>query len=88
MSPADFNDGKSWFQMGFAPERIDILQKIDGVLFDEAWESRIYAIVNGFLRIPVISADMLIRNKLAAGRRRDLDDVEDIREANNMKNAC
>jgi ribosomal protein L7/L12 len=81
MSPADFNDGKSWFQMGFPPERIDILQKIDGIEFDEAWETRIYAIVNDFLRVPVISAEKLIRNKLAAGRPRDLLDVEEIREA-------
>ncbi len=59
-TPADFNDGRSWFQMGFPPEQIDVLQKIDGVTFDESWDSRIYAVVNGFLRVPVISAEKLV----------------------------
>jgi ribosomal protein L7/L12 len=81
LSPADFNDGKSFFIMGFPPERIDVLQEIDGVTFDECWASRITAIVNSNLEIPVISAQHLVANKLAAGRPRDLLDVEDIREA-------
>ncbi len=81
MTPADFNDGKSWFQMGFPPERIDVLQKIDGIEFDECWASRVYATVNGHIQVPVISAEKLIANKIAAGRPRDLLDVEDIREA-------
>ena len=55
LSTADFRDGKSFFIMGFPPERI--------------------------LEIPVISAKHLIANKLAAGRPRDLLDVEDILEA-------
>ncbi len=36
MSPKDFADGTT-FQMGQSPERIDVLQRIDGVSFDEAW---------------------------------------------------
>ena len=67
--------------MGFPPERIDVLQEIDGVAFDECWASRITATINGNLEVPVISAEHLIENKLAAGRPRDLLDVEDIREA-------
>ncbi len=67
--------------MGFPPERIDVLQKIDGIEFDDCWASRIYATVNGHLQVPVISAEKLIANELAAGRPRDLLDVEDIREA-------
>jgi len=81
LSPADFNDGKSFFMMGFPPERIDILQEVDGVTFDECWPSRITAVINGNLEVPVISAEHLVANKLAAGRPRDLLDVEDIREA-------
>jgi predicted nucleotidyltransferase len=81
MTPADFsNKPDSVFQIGVPPVRIDILQSISGVTFDEAWENRITAFID---EIPtnVISRDDLIRNKLAAGRRRDLLDVEDIREA-------
>jgi hypothetical protein len=37
LSPADFMDG-SVFQIGQPPARVDILQHIDGVSFDQAWE--------------------------------------------------
>jgi hypothetical protein len=38
-SPADFMDG-TVFQIGQPPARVDILQHIDGVSFDQAWENR------------------------------------------------
>jgi hypothetical protein len=80
-TPADFHDDPpTVFQMGTPPRRIDILQHIDGVAFDEAWDTRIETTVDG-ITVQVISSDLLIRNKLAAGRPRDLLDVEDIREA-------
>jgi hypothetical protein len=80
--PSDFNDeAGSVFQIGVPPNRIDILQKITAVSFDEAWETRIETIVDGEILVPVISSDLLIRNKLAVGRPRDLLDVADIREA-------
>ncbi|HWE85921.1 MAG TPA: hypothetical protein VG267_13325 [Terracidiphilus sp.] len=41
LTPADFcNDPKSIFQIGHPPARVDILQSIDGVEFDEAWRER------------------------------------------------
>jgi hypothetical protein len=81
-SPADFNDeAESIFQMGVPPYRIDILQKIEAVTFDEAWETRIETLIDDEVPVPVISSDLLIRNKLAVGRPRDLLDVGDIREA-------
>ena len=79
--PEDFNDApRSVFQMGVPPYRIDILQTIDGVGFDEAWQTRIEMNIDG-IPVHLISSEMLIRNKLASGRPRDLLDVEDIREA-------
>ncbi len=77
--PEDFYDGTT-FQIGQPPSRIDILQKIDGVEFDEGWESRVEGVVEG-TTVPVISADKLVQNKLASGRARDLADVEAIRAA-------
>ena len=64
--------------MGMPPYRIDILQTIDGVDFDEAWHSKIDTVVEE-TPVHVISSEMLIRNKLAVGRPRDLLDVEEIR---------
>jgi hypothetical protein len=82
LSPADFRDDtNSVFQIGQPPARVDILQSIDGVSFDEAWPQRIEASI-GEIAAHVISATHLIQNKLQSGRMRDLADVEAIREAN------
>ncbi len=80
MSPADFMDG-TVFQMGQPPNRIDILQNIDGVSFDEAWPNRVEASVENDISSQVISRDDLIRNKLASGREQDLLDVKVLRAA-------
>lgn len=78
MSPADFADGTT-FQIGHEPDRIDILQQIDGITFDEAWANRIEGTVDGDVPVSVISRDDLIRNKLASGREQDLLDVKKLR---------
>ena len=81
LTSEDFSDGKSYYQMGHPPHRADVLQSITGVDFDECWEDRTYATVGPGLDVPVISAEKLIKNKLATGRLRDTLDVEAIREA-------
>jgi predicted nucleotidyltransferase len=74
-TPSDFRDD-SGFQIGQPPVRIDILQNISGINFDEAWEHRIEGLIDGEVLAPVISKDDLIRNKLEAGRDQDLLDVK------------
>ena len=69
------------FQIGQPPARIDILQHIDGITFDEAWENRIEGVIDGQIRAAVISRNDLIRNKLAAGREQDILDVKTLRAA-------
>ena len=80
LSPADFMDG-SVFQIGQPPARVDILQHIDGVSFDQAWENRIEGLVDGEVPTVVISRDDLIQNKLANGREQDILDVKKLRAA-------
>jgi len=81
VAPGDFcDDPATVFQIGQPPLRIGILQQFDGVTFDEAWPNRIEAQMDG-IPVHVISAEDLIRNKLASGRLRDLADAEAIREA-------
>jgi hypothetical protein len=80
MGPDDFADGTT-FQIGLPPDRIDILQRIDGVTFDEAWKNRIEGTIDGEVPAFVISRDDLIRNKLATGREQDLLDVKVLRKA-------
>ena len=82
MTPDDFNDKPtSVFQMGVPPARIDILQGIEGVDFDQAWPKRVDEVLAGQVLAHIISRDDLIANKLAVGRLQDLADVEKIREA-------
>jgi hypothetical protein len=69
----------STFQIGQPPARIDILQRIDGVTFDEAWKNRIEGLIDGEVRTAVISRDDLIRNKLASGREQDILDAKKLR---------
>ena len=71
----DFARSGTVYQVGVAPRRIDINTSIDGVSFDEAWQSRIVRPLDG-LRVPFLGRDALIRNKRAAGRQKDLADVE------------
>lgn len=62
------------FQIGVAPNRVDVITSIDGVQFAEAWEDREitrYADQD----VPVISRVHLIQNKRASGRPQDLIDV-------------
>ncbi|HEX4321984.1 MAG TPA: nucleotidyltransferase [Acidobacteriaceae bacterium] len=81
LTPADFrNDPNSVFQIGQPPARIDILQHIDGIEFEEAWKHRAEAAVDG-VPAHIISAEHLIQNKLKSGRMRDLADVEALQEA-------
>jgi len=80
MSPADFMDGKV-FYFGQAPNRVDILQKIDGISFDEAWPNRVEGKIEGLIPSQIISRNDLIRNKLASGREQDILDVKVLRAA-------
>ena len=77
----DLQDASTGFQIGVPPNRIDILQKIDGVTFEEAWGARVQAVIEGDIPTFVISREHLIQNKLASGRARDLLDVQEIRNA-------
>src|ERR1700679_2184143 len=45
MSPDDFMED-TIFQMGQPPKRVDILQQIDGITFDEAWGHRLEGFID------------------------------------------
>ncbi|MCC7536014.1 MAG: hypothetical protein IT379_07365 [Deltaproteobacteria bacterium] len=63
-------------QIGLEPLRIDVLTKISGIEFAEAWPSRIEASFGEGARCPVIGLEALLANKRASGRLQDLADVE------------
>ncbi|WP_293915274.1 hypothetical protein [Deinococcus sp.] len=59
------------------PVRLEILNQISGVDFDEAYASREVKALSG-LSIPVISLRMLRQNKAASGRPKDLSDLNEL----------
>lgn len=71
---SDFLEVGFVYQMGLPPFRIDIMNQISGVEFEDAWNTCQRILVTD-LEIPVISRDLLIQNKLATGRAKDLLDV-------------
>jgi hypothetical protein len=63
------------FQIGVAPCRIDLITQIDGVLYSNA--NKVDVEIEGIV-IPVISKSDFIKNKRAAGRHKDLADIESL----------
>jgi hypothetical protein len=63
------------FQIGVAPRRIDIITGASGLRFEEAFSRSILADIDD-VAFRVLSLDDLIANKRAAGRAKDLVDVE------------
>ena len=78
VSTEDFMAPQAMVQLGYPPARIDLLTSIDGVTFEDCFAHRLDVMI-GSTMLPVISIDDLIRNKLAAGRAKDLVDVESLR---------
>lgn len=75
LSEADLREPDIVFQIGLPPSRVDLLTSISGVEWAQAWEGRISAQISG-LEIPVLGRAELIANKRAAGRAKDLADIE------------
>ena len=78
---ADFANPGLIFQIGVDPFRLDIICKIDGLTFDQAYETSKPGLVDDEIPVRYISQENLIVNKLAAGRPQDLVDVDKLRHA-------
>ncbi len=79
LTECDFVTPGTVFQIGVAPNRIDVLTSIDGVTFEDAWPARLIVRIEG-LEVPVLARHHLIRNKKTSGRPQDLADVARLEE--------
>jgi hypothetical protein len=81
--PDDLLDPDGFFRMGHVPVMIEILPKIEGVDFDDAWQRRVEIVIDDRkgLSAFMLSREDLVTAKLAAGRPQDLADVDAIRKA-------
>ncbi len=71
----DFATPGTIFQIGVAPNRVDVLTSLEGIEFEQAWAARTKSTYGG-VPIGVLSAEDLIVNKRAVARPQDLLDVE------------
>lgn len=77
LTDADFLDPDMVIQLGYEPNRIDLLTSLTGVTFADAYPRRHHVELEG-MRIPIIDRESLVANKVALGRPHDLDDVKGI----------
>ena len=82
LSAKDFAEPDNFFRMGTPPVMVDIMPKISGVEFEEAWRRRVDVRIDDDLSVPFISREDLLVAKLSAGRAQDLIDVDALRESN------
>ena len=75
LTPADFLADDRVIQLGRAPNRVDLLTKLYGVDFSDAWGRRVAARLDD-AQVWIISREDLIKNKRETGRSQDLADVE------------
>jgi predicted nucleotidyltransferase len=74
LTVADFVSEGFVIQLGFPPNRIDLLTSVEGVTFEDAWAARERCEVDG-VPLWMISLDHLLAAKRAAGRPKDRLDV-------------
>ena len=75
----DFDRPDQVLQLGVPPVRVDLMTSIEGVSWEEAWEGRAAGDCGG---VPVcfLGRNEFIANKRAAGRPRDIADLDAIGE--------
>ncbi|WP_290795950.1 nucleotidyltransferase [Flavihumibacter sp. UBA7668] len=75
----DFMEEGYISQIGYPPLRIDLLNTIDGVDFNAAFENR-QKIIADDLEITFIGLQELLANKIASGRKMDIEDIKEIKK--------
>lgn len=77
LTAADFETPDLVIQLGYEPNRVDLLTGLTGVTFEEAYPKRVTATFAG-LTLPIIDRRSLAANKRAFGRAQDLVDAEEL----------
>ncbi len=71
----DFTSEELVYQIGIAPNRIDIMMGVPGLKFSNAWKNKVRTKYGG-QRIFILSRKDLIKAKRVAGRSQDKLDIE------------
>jgi hypothetical protein len=77
LKPDDFLERDQIIQLGYPPNRIDILTTLKGLSFEDCYKARVEVEIQG-LQINFIDIESLKQNKWATGRPQDLADAENL----------
>ncbi len=78
LTPEAVADTRCMLEMGVPPVQIHVMSAISGVEWDEAWADRIQGAF-GRHTVAFLGRETFLRNKRAAGRLKDLADIDALR---------
>jgi hypothetical protein len=74
----DFLETEQIIQLGYPPNRIDILTTLKAIKFEDCYRAKVQVDIQG-LKINFIDLESLKKNKRATGRPQDLADAENLK---------
>ncbi len=77
LKPGDFLESNQIVQLGYPPNRIDILTTLKKINFQDCYTARVEVEIQG-VKINFIDLENLKQNKRATGRPQDLADAESL----------
>jgi hypothetical protein len=77
LTASDFLEVDTIIQLGYAPNRIDLIMGIPGVAFEECYKNKVEEEVDGVL-LNFIDLESLKKSKRASGRPQDLADIDQL----------
>jgi hypothetical protein len=77
LKPEDFLESDQIIQLGYPPNRIDLLTTLKDITFEDCYKARVVVNIQG-LKINFIDLENLKKNKRATGRPQDLADAENL----------
>ena len=77
LTPEDFQFPDQIIQLGYPPNRIDLITTPDGIDFETCYQAKIEVIINNII-VNFIDLENLRKNKKASGRLQDLADLENL----------
>jgi hypothetical protein len=77
LQEADFLEADQIIQLGYPPNRIDLLTSVPGVDFEDCYPLKIEVVVDDVI-VNFIDLESLKKNKKASGRLQDLADLENL----------
>lgn len=77
VTPELFADPDTVVQFGLPPFRIDLLTDLAGLTFEECYAARVVDMLDG-VEVSILSLPHLKANKRAAGRHKDLADLDNL----------